>query len=94
MAEQFVNWTNKVLQKNGWSQAELARRAGLSKATISDISSGKIKPGYEVCIRLAKALLLPPQEVLRLAGLLPKIDLDQEEYEKLVFVYDNLSRTK
>ncbi len=40
----------------GWTQAELARRTGLSSAAISQIESGDRNPSGEVAARLAEAL--------------------------------------
>lgn len=94
MDEQFAKWINEFIQNKGWTQAELARRANLSKASISDISSGKITPGFEICMKLAKAMSIPPQEVLRKANLLPSVNLSQEEQENLIFLFDNLTSEK
>ena len=55
----------------GWRQAELARRVGVSRSTISDIVNNRRLPGTDVCVRIAGALHIPPQDVLRLAGHLP-----------------------
>lgn len=94
MDEQFAKWINSFIQNKGWTQAELARRANLSKASISDISSGKINPGYEICMKLAKAMSIPPQEVLRKANLLPNVSVSEEDQENLVFLFDKLSTEK
>lgn len=90
MNEHFVDWINKMMLDNGWYQADLAKKAGISKATISDISAGKIDPGFSVCIRLAKALSLPATEVLRVAGLIPQISVPNTALEKLTYIFEQL----
>ncbi|HQN68836.1 MAG TPA: helix-turn-helix transcriptional regulator [Anaerolineaceae bacterium] len=94
MDEQFAKWINNFIQNKGWTQAELARRANLSKASISDISSGKIIPGFDTCIKLAKAMSISPQDVLRKANLLPSVSSSQEEQENLIFLFDSLTPEK
>ena len=71
MKHQFVNWLNKQLSDSGWTMSEMGRRAGLSHATISNVLSGKTNPGFEFCIGIAKALGMPPEVVMRKAGLMP-----------------------
>ncbi|MBR2987292.1 MAG: helix-turn-helix transcriptional regulator [Clostridia bacterium] len=38
------------------SQAELARRVGVSRQTVNMIESGSYNPTLELCIRIAKEL--------------------------------------
>ena len=40
----------------GWSQAELARRAGIQKASLSRIESGKIVPRVDSLLNLVRVL--------------------------------------
>lgn len=56
----------------GWSLAELAERAGVSKATISKIERGETSPTAVVLVRLAGAF------DLTLAGLLLRAEVDGE----------------
>jgi transcriptional regulator with XRE-family HTH domain len=86
----FAGWLELRLEEQGISQAELARRAGVTRAAINSILTGARGPGVELCKGIARALKLPPEQVYRAAGLLPaavKIDEDIEqilhEVEKL-----------
>lgn len=48
----------------GWSAAEMARRSGLSEASISRIEARKRKPSADTVAKLARALNLPLAELL------------------------------
>ena len=49
------------------------RRAGLSQTAVSNVISGNRKAGPEFCVKVARAFGVPPEKVLRLAGILPSI---------------------
>ncbi|MGI5254536.1 helix-turn-helix transcriptional regulator [Actinacidiphila glaucinigra] len=40
--------------ERGWTQAELAQRAGVSRQTINAIETGKFDPSLPLAFRLAK----------------------------------------
>jgi len=61
----------------GWSQAELAERAGVSKATISKIERDEASPTAVVLVRLAGAF------DLTLAGLLVRAERQGERVSRL-----------
>jgi transcriptional regulator with XRE-family HTH domain len=65
------DWILKELEKRDWSQADLARHAGVSRAAISDIVSGKRGLGRDLAVAISEALDTPLEEVYRAAGLLP-----------------------
>ena len=47
----------EVRQAKGWTQAELARRAGIRRATVNRIENARVKAiDLEVLEKLAKAL--------------------------------------
>lgn len=53
-------------QQHGWSQAELARRAGVTDAYVAQLETGtRRNPSLEVLQRLAKALKVPVTELLQ-----------------------------
>jgi transcriptional regulator with XRE-family HTH domain len=49
----------------------LARRSQISDSHISRLVAGGRKPGNEAAKAIARAFRLPPEEVMRQAGLLP-----------------------
>jgi transcriptional regulator with XRE-family HTH domain len=64
-------WLGQQLEQRAWSSSELARRAGISQSSVSNVLTGKQVPGLEFCKGVAKALDMQPEEMLRLAGHLP-----------------------
>lgn len=67
----FGEWLREKIDDSGMTYREIGRRAGFSHATISNIINGHRKPGIKFCRAIAKALVIPPDTVLRMAGLLP-----------------------
>jgi len=82
MDDSFVTWLIDELEDRGWSQRELARRSGLSATTVSQILTGQRDISPDVCLDFARALRLPPEDMLRRAGHLPPArdedDIDAE----------------
>ncbi|MCW5876144.1 MAG: helix-turn-helix transcriptional regulator [Anaerolineales bacterium] len=73
MESAFVDWVLRELEKRSWSQAELARRSKISESHISHVFFGRRQPQITFCKGIARAFELPPELVLRKAGLLPPI---------------------
>jgi transcriptional regulator with XRE-family HTH domain len=71
METNFADWLQETLNEKGWSQAELARRSGISPAQITRVISGERGLGEQSIIALAAAFKLPAETVFRAAGLLP-----------------------
>lgn len=53
-------------ERRDWSQAELARRAGIHRVTLADLERGASQPSLDTLLALAEALRVP------LTRLLPK----------------------
>ena len=69
----FVDWLWNELDRRSWSQAQLARKAEVTRSVINSVLNRKSFPGVEVCRGIAYAFSLPPEEVFRKAGLLPDL---------------------
>ena len=69
----FADWIEQELKQRGWKPADLTAAARLGAGTLSNILSEDRKPGPSVCLAIAQALDYPPEEVFRLAGLLPTV---------------------
>lgn len=72
MREDFVVWLNQQLDQRGWSRSEAARRGGISASSLDKVIGGFAKPGQRFCQGIARAFGMPVEEVMRLAGILPK----------------------
>ncbi|MCC5033312.1 helix-turn-helix transcriptional regulator [Streptomyces sp. WAC 00631] len=49
--------------ERGWTQADLAQRAGVSRQTINAIETGKFDPSLPLAFRLAKLFDLRIEEL-------------------------------
>ncbi|MFK7959887.1 MAG: substrate-binding domain-containing protein [Phycisphaerales bacterium] len=58
----------RARQRAGWTQAELARRAGLSRAGVGAIEAGRVSPSTAAALALAAALGTRVESLFRLAG--------------------------
>jgi transcriptional regulator with XRE-family HTH domain len=67
----FVNYLDEELARRNWRPADLARAAGISTGSLSQIYSGARNPGPDIASAIAKAFGIPPDVVFRKAGLLP-----------------------
>lgn len=81
------------IQINNLSSRETARRAGISHPLISDILNGG-KPSLETCSVLAELFKTPPEEVLRMAGLLPHKAEKDVIIEHAEYLMEHLSPEK
>ena len=68
--DDFGVWLLDQINERGWTQAELARRAKVSRAAISLILSEGRRPGHEVSAAIARAFNIPPEQVFQAAGIL------------------------
>jgi transcriptional regulator with XRE-family HTH domain len=91
MSEQFVTWLNEALRSRGWSNSELARRAGIAPSAISMILSGQRGVGPDICNALARALDVPPSLVFQKAELLPNEAGIAPGIRELSHLYDQLN---
>lgn len=87
----FGNWIVREIGERNMSQADLARLAGVTRTAISDVVNGRRNPGSDLAQGIAKAFSIPPEEVFRIAGLLPpKPGLD-DEVERIVHEVSSMS---
>lgn len=92
MSDELKAWLVQELDRRGWSHNELARRAGMSQATVSSVLSGYRNAGTDFCVKVARTLDVAPEKVLRLAGILPSAPAsDDESLQELIELARNLS---
>lgn len=66
----FGRWLLRELRTANISQAELARRAGVTRSTINGVIHGR-SPGNSLLLAISNALAIPAEVVFTAAGLLP-----------------------
>jgi transcriptional regulator with XRE-family HTH domain len=81
----FSEWVLQELGSRGWSQSDLARASGLTRGTISNLLNEVASPNPQTCIQIAKAFELPPEVVLRKAGILPPRTKIDEDVDRLAY---------
>lgn len=62
------NHIKKFRDERGWSQQELAERAGLSRAGVSAIETGKLVPSTVAALALAKVFGCTVEELFQVGG--------------------------
>lgn len=87
----FSNWLLEILNERNWSQSDLARASGLTRAAISYYLGPKSKkPDEDALKKIAHALKIPPETVFRAAGLLPEKPPKDELIDKIIYELDQL----
>lgn len=72
----------EIRSRKGWTQAELAQRAGIAQANLSNIEKGKRDLTVSTLVRLAGALEVRPADLIEEA-VLPKFLLTRSQIEML-----------
>jgi len=67
----FPGWLQEQMDARGWGQADLANRAGINRQVVWGWLNRRKKPTEEYLVKIANAFEIPPQEILRVAGVLP-----------------------
>ena len=78
------------LREKNISQSELARMAGISKGTVSNLINGTKGAGQDSLTAVAHALRLPPELVFEKAGILPPKTEPSSIKRKLVHLAEDL----
>ena len=71
MSSEFGEWLEAELAKRGWSRRQLALRAGITPASVTNIVRTGAMPRMETIIKMAEAMGEDPAVVLRAAGIVP-----------------------
>lgn len=62
----------KVLRaEKGWTQADLAERAGVTRKTINTVEGSVFTPSTVLALRIARAFDMPVEQIFRLSEELP-----------------------
>jgi transcriptional regulator with XRE-family HTH domain len=65
VAETFGQRLARLRKERGWTQQELAERAGIIQALISDYERDKLRLNADIIVRFANALEITTDELLR-----------------------------
>jgi transcriptional regulator with XRE-family HTH domain len=68
METKDADWVREKIKNAGITQAELARRSGVSPAHITKVLNGERGLGEQAIISIAEALLLSPEVALQETG--------------------------
>lgn len=79
MSDQFRQWLTSEMEKRRYSQGALARAIGMSRPFITRVLNGERAPSLDFLIKVAQALDVPPEKVLRLAGILPTSPASEDD---------------
>lgn len=76
----------------------LGLRAAASLLDVSHPTLGKVLNGeeasFEFCVKASGFLKIPPDQVFRLAGLLPPVPAKTEQSEQLLYLFNQLDPDK
>ncbi|MBN1887051.1 MAG: helix-turn-helix transcriptional regulator [Thermoflexales bacterium] len=91
----FATWLIDQVKARDKTLAELGHRAGLSTGTLRGIVvTPNRQPTVDTCLRLARALNVPYEKVLAVAGLSPtlpdSLDMLDPDRIELMQLYDEL----
>jgi transcriptional regulator with XRE-family HTH domain len=88
--QHFSTWLNEELRRRGWTQGKLISQSGtsdeerLSSAAVSRYSTGKMLPDIASYQKIARALDLPVEFVLRKAKVLDPLPDDIDWIQKSI----------
>lgn len=84
-------WTNQILIDTGWTQAELANHASLSRTAVNDVINRKARGGYKYAIAIAEAAGRPIEEGLQAAGLIEIPPEQDEKVRELIYLASQMT---
>ena len=91
MSNTFADWLLGEIRERNMSQSDLARASGVTRAAISDVVNGRRMPGKVLLNGVARALSIPPEQVFRVAGILPPSDGVDDEIERIIHEANKLN---
>lgn len=89
----WVDWMVDEREKQGMSQADLARKTGLTRTTISDYEKRvRPNPSIDALMKISGALGYPAEHLPRVAGILPAVTEISEEITQITHEAEQLSK--
>lgn len=87
---EFIRFVKAKLQEKGWKQADLSRATGLTSPAISRILTKGATPSINTIRLFGQALDVPTEQLLRLAGILPKTIEPSDNLKELEYHFTQL----
>lgn len=94
MNKTIGEWLAEEIQKAGMSQAEVARKSGVSPAHITKVIKGERGLGENALRAIAEALKIPPEQAFRDVGFLPPVSERTEQTDRLLYLFNQLDPDK
>lgn len=91
METKFQKWLKRELKERDMIQAELARRANVSRASITKLLSENRTPSYDMCQGIADAFEIPVENVYRAADLLPPVHPEDAIITEMLHLFEQLN---
>lgn len=66
----FTNWLDAELKARNWTPADLSKKSGVSRSTLTLLFKGERNPGAEVCQKIARAFGVDEDIVFVKAGIM------------------------
>ena len=87
----FSKWLLTKLDDMEWSQAELARKSGLTDGAITNYINGRT-PHKNALIKIAKAFKIPAETIFQVAGLLPNEIISDAITKEATYIFQRLDQ--
>ena len=89
----WVEWIVEEREKREWSQADLARKVGVTRQTINDYESRRrTSPDEKILVKISQTFGYPPEFLSRLAGQLPPALEMTEDMEQIMREAEKLNK--
>jgi transcriptional regulator with XRE-family HTH domain len=84
------DWLRVEREKRGWSQSDLGRATGLGRSLINKLENADQNTTLYNCINIARAFDMPPEDLMRIAGILPQKPNDNPLENKIKYLISKL----
>lgn len=91
VSDALIAFLTKELEERDLSQRALARRAGISQTTVSEVLGGQRRITDNFCRNVARALNVPADQLLELAGLRKALPEPTQQERDLLELFQELS---
>lgn len=90
---EFVRLLNEEMKRRNMGVRQAAAAIGTSHPTLIRALAGE-KVSFEFAVQLSQFLRIPPDQVFRLAGLLPPVLERTEQTDRLLYLFNQLDPDK